>query len=76
MESKYYIWNIELKAWWRKESWGYTKDIANAELYTRADAEFICTNRNGFIKPPVVEMIAETDLNNIREKINIHFQKD
>jgi hypothetical protein len=71
METKYLIWSIEYEAWWRKKSWGYTKNIKEAELYSRADAKYITNTRNGFINPPNVEMIAESDQEKIKEKVVI-----
>ena len=72
MEKKYLIWSNEDSAWWRKGSWGYTKEIDNAETYNHANAEFICSERNTLFASPKVEMIAEIDIKRIEEKRKCH----
>ena len=68
MEIKFYIWSIEHNAWWKKNSWGYTTKIDEAETYSMAEAKFTCSCRNGILNSPTVEMVAENDLIRIKEK--------
>lgn len=71
MKTKYYIWSIEHKAWWKKNSWGYTKKIEEAELYSLSEAKEVCVSRNGFESQPKVEMVAQSDFERIEEKISV-----
>lgn len=34
----YHLWSNKHSAWWRPNSQGYTQDVAEAGLYTEADA--------------------------------------
>lgn len=38
MERNYLVWSNEHRAWWRADSSGYTRNVAQAGLYTRDDA--------------------------------------
>ncbi len=64
---KFYIWSIVHDSWWKKGTWGYTKKIEDAELYDYFVAKNICDSSNGFINPPTVEMVAQTNLKRIKE---------
>lgn len=36
------IWNGRWSTWWRENKCGYTRDIAEAGLYTKAEADRLC----------------------------------
>jgi hypothetical protein len=38
MSERYLVWSNEHMAWWRPDSMGYTRNIANAGTYARSDA--------------------------------------
>jgi hypothetical protein len=40
------IWSIEHDAWWRPGWMGYTRELAEAGRYTRAEAEAVLTRAN------------------------------
>jgi hypothetical protein len=46
-EDRYLIWSNQHRSWWRSNSYGYTRDIASAGYYSRAEAMHICLNALG-----------------------------
>jgi hypothetical protein len=43
---EYEIWSYEHRAWWRPARFGYTESLAEAGIYTRAEAERIVADAN------------------------------
>lgn len=48
VEPLYLIWSNEHGAWWRPHRCGYTKWLADAGRYTRAQAISICLYSRGY----------------------------
>lgn len=46
-EPKYLVWSNEHASWWGKDRCGYTRIIANAGRYSRAEALSIAGTRGG-----------------------------
>ena len=42
----YVIWSIEHDAWWRPAKWGYTTVLAEAGVYSEAEARQIVQRAN------------------------------
>ena len=42
MESLYYVWSNEHRAWWKPGRLGYARGLSSAGQYTREDALEIC----------------------------------
>lgn len=38
MVERYLVWSNEHRAWWRPDRCGYTRNVTNAGIYSRADA--------------------------------------
>ena len=58
----YLIWSNEHRLWWRPESAGYTRKLAEAGRYTKAEALEICRQgRDGWQDPPDEVPVREED---------------
>lgn len=42
------IWSNEHTAWWKANSWGYTRTLSEAGLYTLEEAKQIVEGANAF----------------------------
>lgn len=45
---EYLIWSIEHQAWWKYRARGYSKNVADAGLYTLEEATRVCLDANRF----------------------------
>lgn len=46
MKEEFYIWSFEHDAWWKPNSFGYTRSITEAGKYPLSEALNICKNAN------------------------------
>ena len=60
--ANYLVWSNQHSAWWRANSRGYTKDLAQAGIYSRMETIAICAGaRDGWRDgetPPEIPVVA------------------
>jgi hypothetical protein len=50
---QYVIWSEEHGAWWAPKRNGYTRQLANAGRYQKAEADQIVSEANQYSRPPL-----------------------
>lgn len=60
-DMKVRIWSFEHDAWWKPNNIGYTKNIEEAGIYDRKEAEQIVKNANRYSKEPQEKIVEIED---------------